>query len=165
MGKYRRKMPCWSTSELDLLWGTSKKNKEILLLLVVCTEWGKKQTVLCDLQVVNANLKQIIFDSHALQMPKCNVVVLQHGRCTTPPNKGLRHCNPSIEYSTEMFYTESAHGNHDSITYNTGINTTYYFIQCTLCVKVICIWLHLFVCLFVCVCVCVCVYDKKRLFT
>ena len=102
-----------------------KKNKEILLLLVVCTEWSKKQTVLCDLQVANANLKQIIFDSHALQMPKCIVVVLQQGHCTTPPNKGLCHCNPSIEYSTEMSYTESAHGNHDSITYNMGINTTY----------------------------------------
>ena len=34
----------------------------------VCTEWGKKQTVLCNLQVANAYLRQIFFDSHALQM-------------------------------------------------------------------------------------------------
>ena len=67
MGKHGKKTPCWSTSELDLPWGTSKNKeillgnlvlgKEILLLLEVCTELGK-QTVLCNLQVVNAYLRQ-----------------------------------------------------------------------------------------------------------
>ena len=71
MGKYEKKTPCWSTSELDLLWRTSRKKKQentTFAKVHVCTEWGKKQTVLCNLQVANAYLRQIFFDSHALQM-------------------------------------------------------------------------------------------------
>ena len=50
--------------------GNFEKNKEILLLLEVCTEWGKnKLFYVIYMQVSNAYLRQIIFDSRTLQIP------------------------------------------------------------------------------------------------
>ena len=43
---------------------------------------GQKQIVLCNLQVANAYLRQIIFESHALQMP--NVLSLYSKMATAP---------------------------------------------------------------------------------
>ena len=102
-------MPCWSTSELDLIWGTSKKQGNTTY--AGSMYWmGQKQTVLYNLQVVNTYL-----------VTHCKCLMY----CSCTPSWPPRHTSNQWITSVQPLYrTYSIHGFTETKKFSTQVKFT-----------------------------------------